>query len=168
MMILAEDDDPCRRWWSWQNLKILAEDGDPGEIRCSSWTKDSVAMLCFCHIKQFSFEIFTFPQHGVPENKAKQRFHKKNRQFYVFATSRRCLFDNSTFSQHWCLESKAKQLFQGQNVRQFYGFATKMAPTRFLSDSSIFWTKNVENAMFSYASAIFLIEAMLEHKRAKK
>ena len=37
MMILAEDDDPCRGWWSWQRIMILAEDHDPGRTACSCW-----------------------------------------------------------------------------------------------------------------------------------
>ena len=35
IMILAEDDDPCRGWWSWQRIMILAEDHVPGR---GSWS----------------------------------------------------------------------------------------------------------------------------------
>jgi len=76
------------------------------------------------------------------------------RQFKVLATSRRFSFDSSTVLYHWCPENKAKQRCEGQNVWQFYVFATKIAPRRFLSDNSIFWTKKNENTVFSHVFTI--------------
>ena len=105
---------------------------------------------------KFSVDSSTFLQHWCPENKA---FHKIFvRQFYVFATSRRFSFDSSTFSQHWCPENKAKQRCRKPKMCDSSMFLLpKIAPRRFLSDSSIFWTKKPENTVFSHVFAIFLM-----------
>ena len=37
MVLVEEDHDPCRRWWSWQSMMILAEHDDPGRSAWSWW-----------------------------------------------------------------------------------------------------------------------------------
>ena len=109
------------------------------------FTKQNNDFRNFCIENPLFFLIFMFFS-----SKTLRFFWFSNvfeRQFHVFPT--KAIFER----QFYILDQKTRNHCVFTCFCHF--FAAKTAPRRFLSDSSIFWTKKPENTVFSHVFTIF-------------